>query len=129
MDKNDFLQTIKRGCDPPVCVAPGEVQTAIVGTPYSIHLIASDPVGLIVGIDCKDLPSWAALEVATQLPSADVVMWVSGTPGPEDKGLHVISVVAVNNQGKKATGTLKVKVEENFFPNHHHDDSDCSPSI
>lgn len=128
MDKSDFLPVIKRGCDPPECAVPDQIQTAIVGIPYSIDLIATDPVGSIVSIECKDLPPWAALEVATELPASDVIACISGTPGPEDKGLHVMSVVAVNNHGKKAAGTLKIKVEEHCFPDDHKD-SNCSPSI
>ncbi|MFZ5643736.1 MAG: hypothetical protein ACOY46_09120 [Bacillota bacterium] len=114
MEKKDIFQIIKGSGEPPVCASPEEVQITTVGIPFSIDIVTSDPGGIITGIEFEDIPQWAKLESITELPSPDAVARISGTPGAEDKGLHVMTVIATNNVGEKAGSLLKIKVDECF---------------
>jgi len=105
--------------EPPVCAAPDEVQSAFVGIPFSIDLVASDPAGLITGIEVATLPLWAALNIITVLPSPDAVARISGTPGSEDKGLHVMQIAATNNDGDQSVIPIKIKVDDYGFTDDH----------
>lgn len=108
------LSTEKKG-EPPLCVAPDEVQYAIIGMPFSVDIVASDPDGFITGIEVLNLPLWATLDITTKLPTPDFTARISGTPGPEDEGLHVMSIVAIDNHGSQAVSPLKIKVADYGF--------------
>lgn len=117
MERKEFSEMVKGAGELPVCATPEQVQSVISGMHYSIDLVASDPEGLITGIQGAKMPHWAALDIVTELPSPDAVARVSGTPGREDQGLHVMWVIVTNNKGKQAASPLKLKVD-NYF----HDD-------
>lgn len=101
--------------EPPVCAAPDEIQSATIGMPFSIDIVASDPDGRITGIEAVNLPLWAILSIITELPAADAVARISGIPMPEDAGLHVMSIVATDNDGNQAVSPLKIKVADYGF--------------
>lgn len=107
-----LIRIIKKAGEPPVCAGPNKTQNAFIGVPYSIDLVASDPDGLIIGIETVNLPSWMTLSIITQLPASDVVICISGMPGPNDEGFHVMSIVATDNDGNQAASPLKVKVAD-----------------
>lgn len=114
MEKKEFFSMIAGTGEPPICAGPDEVQSTIVGIPFSIDVVASDPCGLITGIECKKLPPWATLDIITELPSPDVVVRISGVPEAQNKGLHVMWIVATNNNGNQAVNLLKIKVADGF---------------
>ena len=109
------INEIEKDGEPPVCAAPDEIQTAIIGMPLSIEIVASDPDGRITGIDAVDLPRWATFSIITKLPAADAIARISGTPGPKDTGLHVMSIVATDNDGNRAVSPLKINVPYEGF--------------
>lgn len=101
--------------EPPVCAAPGETQFAIIGMPFSVDIVASDPDGRITGIEAENLPLWASLNIITELPAADALACITGTPGHKDEGLHVLSIVATDNDGNQATSPLEIQVTDYGF--------------
>lgn len=106
---------IKKAGEPPVCAAPDEIQPTIIGVPFSIDIVASDPDGWITGIEAINLPMWATLSIITELPAADAVAQISGMPVQKHEGLHVISIVATDNDGNQAVSPLKIKVTDYGF--------------
>jgi len=50
---------------------------------------------------------------------ADAIANISGIPGPEDAGLHVLSIVATDNDGNQAVSPLKIKVEAGGYDDIH----------
>ncbi|NLI14039.1 hypothetical protein [Pelotomaculum propionicicum] len=98
-----------------VCVVPDQIQNAFIGIPFSIDIVASDPDGLITGIEAVDLPLWAAICVVTELPASDVVARITGIPAAEDEGIQDISIVATNGSGNRAASLLKIKVVDYGF--------------
>ena len=115
MEKKEFFNIIEGSGEPPVCAVPDEAQSAIAGIPFTIDVVASDPCGFITGIECVKLPPWATLDIITELPSPDVVARISGVPGQQNKGLHVMWIVAINNDGNQAINPLKLKVTDYGF--------------
>jgi len=109
------INEIEKNGEPPVCAAPEEIQTALIGMPSSFDIVSSDPDGRITGIDVVDLPRWAEFEIITELPAADAVARISGIPGSEDTGLHVMSIVATDNDGNRIVSPLKVNVPKEGF--------------
>lgn len=105
--------------EPPVCATPDEIQSAPIGMLFSIDLVASDPDGLITGIEAVNLPRWATLSIITELPAADAVANISGIPKSEDAGLLVLSIVATDNDGNHAVSPLKIKVDDGGFEDWH----------
>ncbi|MTI85035.1 MAG: hypothetical protein FH756_14355 [Firmicutes bacterium] len=105
---------IKRTGEPPLCAAPDEVQHAIIGLPFSVDIVASDPDGQVTGIEAVNLPQWASLNIITDLPAPDAVARISGLPAENDIGLYDMSIAVVDNDGNKDTGLLKIKVEEGY---------------
>lgn len=101
--------------EPPVCAAPDEIQSATIGMPFSVDIVASDPDGRITGIEAENLPLWATLSIITELPAADAVARISGIPMPEDAGLYVMSIVATDNDGNQAVSPLTIKVATEGF--------------
>lgn len=118
MESKEFLEMVKGDSELPVCATPDHVQSVISGMNYSIDLVASDPEGLITGIEGANMPHWAALDIVTELPSPDAIARVSGTPGQEDRGLHVMWIIVTNDKGKQAASPLKLKVDNYFYDEH-----------
>lgn len=117
-----LIRIIKKTGEPPVCAAPVELQSAPIGMIFNIDIVASDPDGRVTGIEAVNLPLWATLNIITELPAADAVACISGIPGPLDAGLHVLSIVATDNDGNQAVSPLKIKVDAGGFERvHHHD--------
>lgn len=106
---------IERAGEPPVCATPYEIQTAIIGVPYSIDIVVSDPDGRVAGVEAENLPAWATLTLITDLPAPDAVARISGIPEPEDEGLYDISIIATDDDGNRAAGPLKIKVTDYGF--------------
>lgn len=117
-------QIVKTG-EPPVCATPDEIQPVSIGISFSIDIVASDPDGLITGIEAVNLPPWATLSIITELPAADAVARISGIPRPEDTGLHVMSIVATDKDGNKAYSPLKIKVDDGGFEEVHPEEKKC----
>lgn len=113
--KNDFFCIVNEAGESPLCAGPEETQFAVIGMPFSVDIVASDPDGLITGITA-DLPKWATLDTITKLPSPDVIARISGTPGAEDNGLNDLIIVVTNNGGRQATNNLKILVGKDIFP-------------
>lgn len=111
--------------EPPVCGVPDETQLVTIGIPFSIDIVASDPDGLINGIMAVDLPLWATLNIITELPVADAVACVSGKPGSEDAGLHVISIVVIDDDGNRVDSTLKIEVDAEPCEGIHPEEQKC----
>lgn len=107
-----LIRIIEKAGEPPVCAGPDEVQDAFIGMPLSIDIVASDPDGLITGVEAVNLPLWATLSIITELPASDVVACISGIPRPKDAGLHVMSIVATDNDGNQAASPLKINVAD-----------------
>lgn len=112
---NEFFRAVRETGEPPLCAAPEEAQSAIIGMPFIVDIVASDPDGLITGITA-DLPRWAALETITELPSPDVIAHISGTPSAEDKGARESTIVVTDDKGRQASGILKINVGDGGFP-------------
>lgn len=106
---------IKRAGEPPICAVPDEIQPAIIGVPFSIDIVISDPDGRITGIEAENLPTWATLSIITELPAPDAVARISGIPEPEDEGLYDMSIVATDDDGNQAASPLKIKVTDYGF--------------
>lgn len=115
MEKKDFFPLIIGNREPPLCAAPDEVQSEIIGIPFSIDLVASDPSGRIIDIKGISLPPWAALTVITELPSPDAVACISGVPQKENEGFHIMSVITSNSDGNQAVSHLKIKLTDYGF--------------
>lgn len=115
MEKKEIFRMLKGSGEPPVCAAPEEVQSAIVGIPFSIDLAVSDPGGLIIAIEDVDLPEWAILNNITDLPSPDAVIRISGKPKPEDEGFYVMTIIVTNNEGCQSSSELKIEVNDYGF--------------
>lgn len=109
---------VEKAGEPPVCAGPDEIHTAIIGMPFSVDIAASDPDGVITGIKA-DLPPWATLNMITELPSPDAVALISGSPGAEDKGIHVMTVAATDNEGNQAVSPFKIEVVDYGFYDGH----------
>lgn len=114
-----MIRIIKEDGEPPVCAAPDEIQSAPFGMLFDIDIVASDPDGLITGIEAVNLPLWASLNVITELPAADAIASISGVPESEDAGLHVLSIVATDNDGNQAISPLKINVDDGGFEDVH----------
>ncbi|TEB05285.1 hypothetical protein Psch_02326 [Pelotomaculum schinkii] len=117
-----LIRIIPKAGEPPVCAATDQTQSAPIGMLFNIDIVASDPDGLVTAIEAINLPFWARLNITTELPAADAVASISGIPGPEDVGLHVLSIVATDNDGNQAVSPLKIKVDDGGFNAvHQHD--------
>lgn len=110
-----LIRIIHKAGEPPVCAVPDGIQSAPFGMLFNIDIVASDPDGRITGIEAVNLPLWATLNIITELPATDVVASISGVPGLEDKGLHVLSIVATDNDGNQAVSPLVIKVDNGGF--------------
>lgn len=115
MIMNNFFRAVREACESPLCAVPEEAQSAIIGMPFVVGIVASDPEGLITEI-MADLPRWAALETITQLPSPDVVAFISGTPSADDKGAHESTIVVTDSGGRQTAGVLRINVDDGGFP-------------
>lgn len=109
----------------PVCGIPDETQLATIGIPFSIDIVASDPDGRINGIEVVNLPLWATLNIITELPAADAVACVSGMPGSEDIGLHIMSIVVTDNDGNQVVSLLKIEVDTETCGDIHPEEKKC----
>lgn len=112
--KKEFIRIIAKAGESPVCAEPDDIQSAIVGMPFSVDIVASDPDGMITGITAY-LPLWAEFNIITKLPTPDLIARISGKPTSEDKGLHVMSVVVTDNDGNQAASTIKIKLVDYGF--------------
>ncbi|NLI14043.1 hypothetical protein [Pelotomaculum propionicicum] len=107
-----LVRIIKKSGEPPVCAGPDKIQNVLIGMPFSIDIVASDPDSLITGIEAVNLPLWAKLNIITELPASDVVVCITGTPKAKDVGFHVISIVVTDKDGNQAASCLKIKVAD-----------------
>ncbi|AGL02776.1 Ig domain-containing protein [Desulfoscipio gibsoniae] len=112
---NDDKQLFENKGEPPVCEAPDETQPAYIGIPFSIDIIISDPDGEITEVEVVNFPPWASLNMLTELPAADAIASISGSPGPDDEGFYDMSIVATDNDGNQTTSSLKIKVTDYGF--------------
>jgi len=124
-----FIQVNEKAGEPPVCGVPDEIQSAYIGTLFSINIVASDPDGWITGIEAVNLPPWATLSIITNLPTADAVASISGIAGPEDTGLYVLSIVATDNDGNQAVSPLKIRVDDGFEDIHPEEKKNVGQSL
>lgn len=100
--------------EPPVCAGPDGIQSAIVGMPFSVDIVASDPDGRITGVEAY-LPLWVDFDIITKLPTPDLIARISGTPESKDKGLNAMSVVVKDDDGNQSASLFKVKVVDYGF--------------
>jgi len=62
-----------------------------------------------------NLPEWAMLNTITELPSPDAIVRISGTPGADNEGLQVLSLVVTNSDESHSATTLKINVADYGF--------------
>lgn len=105
-----LIRIIKNAGEQPVCAVPVGIQSAIINIPFIADSVVSDPDGRIAGVRVVNLPLWASVSITPELPAADAIISISGTPEQEDAGLYVMSIVATDDDGNQAVSPLIIRV-------------------